>query len=118
MDIFRFDVFFDQENQKVTIPGLNQSNPLHAPEGLSLITFTLDNLSGAEFATNPIQWLQNGEPAALPPWILVHRHDAWHLALWDFNSAPKTHNFELSVFHGDQFFSTHDPSIINEPPVG
>jgi hypothetical protein len=116
VDIFRFEVFFNPESKAVTIPGLSPSSPLHAPEGISLITFALDNSSGAEFATNPIQWLQDGEPAALPPWILVHRHDARHLGLWDFNSAPKTHNFELSVFHEDQFYSTHDPSIVNDPP--
>jgi hypothetical protein len=121
MDIFRFNVFFHSTSTAVTVSGIEGSSfPVHAPQGLSLITFALDNLSGAQFATNPIQWLQDGEPTPLPPWFVVHRHDAWHFALWGFNSAPTEshHHFALSVFHNDQFFSTHDPTIINDPPVG
>ena len=120
VDIYSFDVFFEQSNKHVTVPGLSQSNPLHTTQGLSLITFSLDNLSGAEFATDPIQWLQDGEPAALPPWFVLHRHDAWHFALWAFNSAPQTtrHDFELSVFYTGQFYSTSDPSIVYDPPSG
>ncbi|NJM56088.1 MAG: hypothetical protein HC841_09525 [Verrucomicrobiae bacterium] len=48
----------------------------------------------------------------------MHWHDAQHFALWDFNSAPtqKHHDFVLSVFHNGQFYSSHDPVIVNEPP--
>ncbi|NJL29791.1 MAG: hypothetical protein HC897_18815 [Thermoanaerobaculia bacterium] len=120
VNIYRFRVNFDTETKHVSTAGLDGASfPIHALQGISLITFELDNLSGAEFSGTPIQWLQDGKPTDLPPWFLVHLHDPHHFALWDFNSDPATtpHEFVLSVFHGGQFYSTSDPTIINEPPI-
>lgn len=97
--------------------------PTHIPvaaEEINLITFTLNGPEGAEFPSTPIQWLQGDPlvPVDVPPWFVMHRHDAQHFALWDFNSAPERtdHRFQVYVFFNGQTY-THDPSIINEPPV-
>jgi hypothetical protein len=122
MATFRFNVSFDatKPTPVSVTPILPTAPPYHAPpEEISLITFTLDNSSGAEFPTNPIQWLVGNEPVALPPWFAMHRRDAGYFSLWDFNSAPISthHHFIVSVFHDGRFFSTQDPTIINDPPV-
>lgn len=125
MATFRFTVCFDATKPTpVSVKPIQPTTcPYHAPpDEISLITFTLDdpNNSGAEFPTNPIQWLVNDEPVALPPWFAMHRHDAGFFSLWDFNSDPVTthHKFVVSVFNNGQIFSTPDPTIINDPPIG
>jgi hypothetical protein len=122
MATFRLIVNFDTTKPTPVWVTPPTSLPVNTPEGLNLITFTLNDASnsGAEFPTNPIQWLMDDEPVALPPWFAMHRRDAGYFSLWDFNSAPKRtpHKFEVSVFYNGQTFSTQDPTIINEPPVG
>lgn len=50
----------------------------------------------------------------------MHRLDATHFSLWDFNSDPveTRHAFEVSVFFNGQIYSSQDPVIVNEPPIG
>jgi hypothetical protein len=129
MQMYNFNVSFDAQTHEVTIEGvssegLQPSFPIHAPQGISLITFTLVGSSGALFPSSPIQWLRQLDdletcvPTALPPWFVMHWHDDTHFALWDFNSAPEktSHEFVLSVFRQGQLYSSDDPVIINEPP--
>ncbi len=125
MATLRFIVHFDATKPtpvSVTpIPPI--THPYHAPpEEITLITFTLDDVrnSGAVFPTNPIQWLVDEEPVALPPWFAMHRRDDGYFSLWDFNSAPTSteHKFAVSVFFDGQMSSTPDPTIINDPPGG
>jgi hypothetical protein len=125
METYNFQVLLDATTKEVRIEGIaGAAFPLRAPQGISLITFALDPdavAAGATFPSTPIQWLQNGgEPTDLPPWFVMHWHDTGHFALWDFNSAPSEsqHDFVLSVYDQGQFYSSHDPVIINEPPSG
>jgi hypothetical protein len=97
-----------------------------APDELSLITFTLDGEStqDARFPSTPVQWMNapppHGLPVDLPPWFVMHRHSDVFFALWDFNSTPESsdHNFHVSVFYQGQFYTSHDPVLVNEPPSG
>lgn len=119
MATHRFTVTFAAEPPKVTI---SPEHPVDvAPEAISLLTFTLTGHPDAKFPSTPIQWLDaTHQPMDLPPWFVMHRHGDNHFSLWDFNSVPETalqHFFQVYVFFGGQTYS-HDPSIINEPPVG
>lgn len=120
MQTYNFNVSFDTATKVISITGIGSSFPIPAPQGISLITFTLDPASGAEFPSSPIQWLNDGLPTTLPPWFVMHWHGAHHFALWDFNSAPVAtqHQFVVSVYYQGQFYSSHDPTIINQPPSG
>jgi hypothetical protein len=119
MATYRFTVTFAVEPSPVV--SITPTYVQVEAEEINLITFNLCGPAGAEFPSTPIQWLQGDpvEPIDLPPWFVMHRHDAQHFALWDFNSAPeaKDHRFQVYVFFNGQTY-THDPSIINEPPVG
>ena len=120
MDISKFNVFFDAVSHQVSVEGVGKEHfPLQSPAGISLITFTLDNLSGAKLASNPIQWVQDGGPVELPPWFVVHRFNDYYFTLWNFNSVPEqvSYEFEIFVIFQGSFFSTKDPTIINDPPV-
>lgn len=124
MVTLRFHVKFDATNttKPVSIHAIPPTTrPYRAPEGITLITFTLvdTNNSGAAFPTHPIQWVVNHEPAVLPIWFAMHRFDARNFSLWDFNSDPERtcYNFVVSVFHNGQIISTPDPTIINDPPA-
>lgn len=71
MDAYRFNVTFDSAaliHNPITITG-SVPFPVHSLQGISLITFTLVDSPGVEFASNPIQWLVNGQPDELPPWF-------------------------------------------------
>src|SRR5687768_12221381 len=85
MATFRFIVHFDANKPTPVWITSPTAAPYHAPpEEISLITFTLDNAisSGAEFPTNPIQWVVDHKPVALPPWFAMHRLDAGYFSLW------------------------------------
>jgi hypothetical protein len=120
MNTYGFTVSFDaaSDPKTVSVEGTPEF-PISVHQGISLITFALDPASGAEFPSTPIQWMNNGEPTTLPSWFVMHWHDAHHFALWDFNSAPVAtqHQFVVSVYYQGQFYSSHDPTIINEPPI-
>jgi hypothetical protein len=122
MATYRFNVHFVIDpSPAVSI------TPAHAvevaPEEINLLTFTLTGPPDAKFPSTPIQWLGATlphQPMDLPPWFVMHRHGDKNFALWDFNSVPETplqHFFQVCVYYLGQTY-THDPSIINEPPVG
>lgn len=117
MNTFRFNVSFDPESKAVTIaPNRVQVSA----EEVNLIIFTLTGSTGAKFPSTPIQWVKDHEPVDLPLWLVMHRHGDTHFALWDFNSTPETidHFFQVCVFFEDRIYSSHDPVIVNEPPIG
>ncbi len=122
---FRFTVSLDPTSSKVSITGTDPL-PVYIHQGISLISFTLDSAAvaaGAKFPSTPIQWQDGaGQPADLPPWFIMHRHNDENFVLWDFNSNPGPdafhHNFEVAVSHDGQTFFTPDPVIVNDPPSG
>jgi hypothetical protein len=122
MQQFNLGVDFDTVTKAVTILGMDQNLSIYVPQGISLITFTLDGnalAAEASFASAPMQWLgPTGAPVESPTWFYVDRYDGSHFALWDFNSAPvqTSHPFVISVFYQGQFYSNPDPVIVNEPP--
>jgi hypothetical protein len=119
MNTYRFNVSFDAAADPSKAVTITPRKVQVAPEEVSLITFTLD-CSGAKFPSTPIQWLHDQEPVDLPAWFVMHRHSPRYFALWDFNSTPESidHNFQVSVFYNGQIYSSHDPVIVNEPPIG
>jgi hypothetical protein len=99
-------------------------SPIHGfiveAETINLITFTLQGPPDAMFPSTPIQWQDgHGVPVDLPPWFVMHRYGNLNFSLWDFNSAPTntTHNFQVSVVYQGDVFTSHDPAIVNEPPI-
>lgn len=120
MNPYEVTVSFDAESKLVSVSS-SPAFPIKVSQGISLFTFTLDTSSDAEFPGIPIQWLpKDGQAAALPSSFMMHWHDAQHFALWDFNSSPAGahHHFVVSVFYNGQFYSSPDPTIINDPPGG
>ena len=129
MNSFKIKVSFDGSTNKITFPRDSDADtfPLLVQQGIALITFDLQatNIDLSEFpsfAGTPVQWKQDGMLAALPPWFAMHWLDPANFALWDYNSnpgpSPKSHQFAVSVFYKNQFYTSTDPVIINEPPIG
>lgn len=119
MNPYEVRVTFHADDRSVSVSS-SPAFPIAVSQGISLFTFTLDPSSGAEFPGIPIHWMKDGQAAPLPSSFLMHWHDEHHFALWDFNSSAfrVEHRFVVSVFYNGQFYSSPDPTIINDPPGG
>ncbi len=116
-----FTVAFDTMTKTISFPDASFAS--HVPQGVHSITFTLNSsavAAGVVFPSAPVQWLEeNGQPTENPAGFLLLRNGPDHIALWDFNAVKSatSYYFRLIVFYDGQFYSSSDPTIINDPPT-
>jgi hypothetical protein len=92
-----------------------QGYHLKIPPGIHGIVFTLettDSPDQASFIENPVLW-------TVPDAILSSTSDAARCSLVVVNLNDHVHRygFKLIVSFGDKLYWSHDPSIVNDPPV-
>ena len=134
-NIYQVDVTFDAVSRQFSfsghdvVPGPNGDGvSIPIAPGIQMINFTLLTTGSpsaeATFEFYPIQWI--GSPELAPAMGLGQWFDSTHCRMVVFNSKSSTgpagagdrHGFIFTVMYEGRAYSSPDPTIINEPPVG
>ena len=122
VNIYEVGVSFDGTDKRFHFTGDMEFNGLGHPQlkippGIHAIVFTLipdpSNTSVASFIENPVVWKD-------PETLLYSTSDESRcsLVVVSLESRICSHGFKMIVSYDDQLYESHDPTIINDPPVG
>jgi hypothetical protein len=120
VNIYKVGVRFNGTEKTFDFHGgdmLHDANGYHLtiPPGIHAIVFTLettDSTDTASFLEQPVLW-------TVPDAILSSTSDAARcsLVVVNLNDHVQRYGFKLIVSFGDKVYWSHDPTIINDPPV-
>lgn len=118
--------FHPQEENKFSFGGDMVDKKLKIAPGIQMINFRLSthhapehpSASMATFVNDPITW--EGTPPIQPAqglgeWFGESRCSA---VIFSLNDAEHTFGFKIAVSYEGTIHESHDPSIINDPPIG
>ncbi|MFL6198983.1 MAG: hypothetical protein ACJ76J_07390 [Thermoanaerobaculia bacterium] len=121
VNIYKVDVLFNGAEKTFTFVGDILHDWLgHAyieiPPGIHSIVFMLATTyssSTASFDEDPIHWTVQDA-------VLLTDFDEFRcsLVVANLNNNIRSYGFKLKVDHDGETYESHDPSIINDPPVG
>jgi hypothetical protein len=125
--IFEVEVtFHPHAEQKFSFSGdVDENHSITIPPGLQMINFTLStqhppehpSASKATFQTYPIDW--QGTPPLQPAPGLGQWFDESRcsVVIFSLNNNTQTFGFKITVSYEGNLHESHDPSIVNDPPV-
>jgi hypothetical protein len=135
-NIYQVEVNFDADSKQFSfsghdvVPNVNGNGvAIHIAPGIQMVNCTLltTPLTGpkATFQFYPIQWI--GTPELAPAMGLGQWFDSTSCRLVVFNTKSSggtgqddqaRHGFIFTVMYDGRAYSSPDPTIINDPPIG
>ncbi|HYN20633.1 MAG TPA: hypothetical protein VE078_06710 [Thermoanaerobaculia bacterium] len=127
-NIFQVQVeFHPHAEQKFIFSGdVDENHSIKIPPGLQMINFMLSTFhppehpseSKATFDIYPIAWL--GTPPLQPAQGLGQWFDESRcsVVIFSLNEGTHTFGFRIIASYEGSLHESHDPSIVNDPPVG